>query len=102
MITPNPDCQAGKHTACSGEAWDDTMDELAACPCLCHSDPAREAVVAVTASGDTVSNHLIESAQTTLKCGCGVTITAETLMEAFVEHFEHAEAATAPAEESDR
>jgi hypothetical protein len=33
----NPDCRDGKHRACSGTAWDDERDELAACPCSCHS-----------------------------------------------------------------
>lgn len=35
-ITPSPDCDAGKHTACVGAAWDYTLDELTACPCPCH------------------------------------------------------------------
>lgn len=33
----NPDCRDGKHRACSGTAWDDERDELAACPCSCHT-----------------------------------------------------------------
>jgi hypothetical protein len=32
----NPDCEAGKHRACNGEAWDFTRDELAVCLCPCH------------------------------------------------------------------
>jgi len=35
----NPDCRAGKHAACSGTAWDEHTDQLAACSCTCHTSP---------------------------------------------------------------
>jgi hypothetical protein len=31
----SPDCAQGKHTACSGDAWDDEADAPAACECNC-------------------------------------------------------------------
>ncbi|RHA38685.1 hypothetical protein [Cellulomonas rhizosphaerae] len=31
-----PDCRYGKHTACSGTAWDEHADELVGCGCTCH------------------------------------------------------------------
>lgn len=34
--TLNPDCEQGKHTACSGDGWDRKADERAPCDCLCH------------------------------------------------------------------
>lgn len=36
----SPDCRGGKHHACSGDAWDEDLDQLAACACpdLCHRD----------------------------------------------------------------
>lgn len=33
----SPDCQAGKHTACVGEAWDVTEDAPTGCECDCHT-----------------------------------------------------------------
>jgi hypothetical protein len=32
----SPDCEVGKHTACAGDAWDDTRDALTDCCCTCH------------------------------------------------------------------
>lgn len=34
---PSPDCEVGKHAACSGDGWDHENDRPAACPCLCHT-----------------------------------------------------------------
>lgn len=34
----SPDCHAGKHTACTGDAWDLEEDRPTACDCACH-DP---------------------------------------------------------------
>lgn len=102
MITPSPDCQVGKHAACSGGAWDEIRDEPAPCPCLCHAPAAAPVEPPPEETAGPFDSHVIVSAQTTLKCACGVPVTSETLMGAFEEHFEHAEAATAPAEESDR
>lgn len=36
----NPDCVAGKHTACAGDAWDEQADALTSCACSCHVTPA--------------------------------------------------------------
>ncbi len=33
----NPDCAAGKHKACAGDAWDDFADGRVQCSCPCHS-----------------------------------------------------------------
>jgi hypothetical protein len=33
----NPDCAAGKHTACHGDGWDHDADEPTDCPCPCHT-----------------------------------------------------------------
>jgi hypothetical protein len=33
----SPDCQVGKHGACSGDSWDDAADSPARCPCTCHT-----------------------------------------------------------------
>lgn len=33
----NPDCAAGKHHACRGDAWDDQTDEPTPCRCACHA-----------------------------------------------------------------
>jgi hypothetical protein len=33
----NPDCKGGKHQACSGTAWDETVDALVLCDCVCHA-----------------------------------------------------------------
>jgi len=41
-MTPNPmnpDCRAGKHQACAGDAWDETNDQPAQCTCPCHAHP---------------------------------------------------------------
>jgi hypothetical protein len=32
----NPDCLAGKHHVCPGDAWDDDADEPTECVCECH------------------------------------------------------------------
>lgn len=32
----SPDCTAGKHRACSGDAWDVVADEGTGCECDCH------------------------------------------------------------------
>lgn len=32
----NPDCRAGKHAACSGDAWDFGADRPMPCGCDCH------------------------------------------------------------------
>lgn len=37
-IHRSPDCAAGKHTGCTGDAWCDTNDLLVACSCGCHLD----------------------------------------------------------------
>jgi hypothetical protein len=34
----SPDCDAGKHTACSGGAWDFEYDAATACECGCHEE----------------------------------------------------------------
>jgi hypothetical protein len=34
---PNPDCESGKHAACSGTGWDFAADRLANCTCVCHA-----------------------------------------------------------------
>jgi hypothetical protein len=34
----NPDCWAGKHTACARDAWDQVHDEPTACQCRCHGE----------------------------------------------------------------
>lgn len=39
----NPDCVAGKHTACSTTAWDEDADQLTDCACACH-EPTGDAV----------------------------------------------------------
>jgi len=37
MTAPmNPDCEAGKHTACAGDAWDFDTDQPVRCACTCH------------------------------------------------------------------
>lgn len=33
MTLLSPDCEAGKHTACSGDAWDHQLDAPASCQC---------------------------------------------------------------------
>lgn len=33
-----PDCAAGKHHACRGEAWDHQADQETACTCICHEE----------------------------------------------------------------
>lgn len=37
-MPPSPDCQAGKHGSCTGDAWDADADALTACPCTCHQE----------------------------------------------------------------
>ncbi|GAA4762406.1 hypothetical protein [Microbacterium gilvum] len=32
----SPDCEPGKHSACTGDAWDDVKDVPAPCSCACH------------------------------------------------------------------
>ena len=32
----NPDCRAGKHSACAGDAWDEQADAPTTCSCWCH------------------------------------------------------------------
>lgn len=32
----NPDCQTGKHAACSGGGWDLSSDRPVPCRCACH------------------------------------------------------------------
>lgn len=36
----DPDCEVGKHAACSGRALDPTTDELTPCACPCHRQEA--------------------------------------------------------------
>ena len=43
----NPDCQAGKHAACAGDAWDEAMDERVDCECECHQRPVVDVVEAL-------------------------------------------------------
>jgi len=38
-VTMNPDCWAGKHQACSGDAWNEVEDVPAPCVCPCHEEP---------------------------------------------------------------
>ncbi len=43
MTAPmNPDCEAGKHVACAGDAWDFNTDQPARCTCTCHDAPAPD------------------------------------------------------------
>jgi hypothetical protein len=35
-VSTNPDCAAGKHGSCAGDAWDDVADERVTCDCRCH------------------------------------------------------------------
>lgn len=34
--TMNPDCRDGKHASCSGDGWNEKLDEPGACTCKCH------------------------------------------------------------------
>ena len=34
----NPECKQGKHGNCTEEAWDDDLDCLTACLCMCHDE----------------------------------------------------------------
>lgn len=34
----DPDCRAGKHDACLGQAWDEEADEQVPCGCPCHQE----------------------------------------------------------------
>jgi hypothetical protein len=36
----NPDCVAGKHDACNGDAWDNGSDAPTECGCWCHDEGA--------------------------------------------------------------
>lgn len=36
-VQVNPDCKAGKHDACNGDAWDTVKDAVTECPCTCHT-----------------------------------------------------------------
>lgn len=38
----NPDCRDGKHASCSGDGWDNGLDEPAPCPCSCHPPAASD------------------------------------------------------------
>lgn len=38
----SPDCGAGKHGGCSGDAWCDTEDGPADCECTCHVVDLRD------------------------------------------------------------
>jgi len=40
-----PDCEQGKHRNCTGEAWDNDVDDFAPCPCgdLIHGSRSRDA-----------------------------------------------------------
>lgn len=39
----NPDCRDGKHSSCNGVGYDETLDLLRPCPCICH-DPSHDHV----------------------------------------------------------
>lgn len=39
----NPDCRDGKHDSCSGDGWDEQLDQPAPCSCACHPDPLLDA-----------------------------------------------------------
>ena len=40
MTAPmNPDCEASKHAACAGDAWDFDTDQPVRCACTCHGGP---------------------------------------------------------------
>lgn len=34
----NPECKQGKHDNCTEEAWDDALDCLTDCLCMCHDE----------------------------------------------------------------
>jgi len=36
----SPDCEAAKHDACSGDAWDELLDRATRCTCMCHATSA--------------------------------------------------------------
>lgn len=36
----SPDCAAGKHTACVGDAFDWEREQVIGCGCDCHAPPA--------------------------------------------------------------
>jgi hypothetical protein len=38
----NPDCAKGSHRACSGDGWDDDLDQPTPCPCHCHDIHLRD------------------------------------------------------------
>lgn len=35
-VIMDPDCISGKHWNCSGESWDNILDQPSPCPCICH------------------------------------------------------------------
>ena len=37
-----PDCEQGKHANCTGQAWDNYIDDFTVCPChqAGHGDPS--------------------------------------------------------------
>lgn len=37
----SPDCEQGKHDACSGDAWDMDQDEPTECQCCLDKHPGR-------------------------------------------------------------
>lgn len=41
-VLVNPDCKAGKHDACNGDAWDTVQDAVTECPCTCHTPNGEE------------------------------------------------------------
>ena len=40
----NPDCAAGKHQPCAGDAWDEDTDTPTLCACTCHRGRDRHLV----------------------------------------------------------
>lgn len=40
----SPDCSQGKHRACSGDTWDDALDQLVMCPCDCHDEQCPSSI----------------------------------------------------------
>jgi len=42
VVWASPDCWAGKHRACSGDAWDEDTDAPTPCECPCHQDYAPD------------------------------------------------------------
>ncbi len=48
----SPDCQAGKHHACDGGAWDFANDEATPCTCECHRPVSESESPAAGGSAD--------------------------------------------------